>query len=90
MNSEVWDSETMGLDTLVTGLLFLLYNPNFDDPLWIPDGGWNAEEFAQDVSKAMQGEEVHGYTFIQKLWPRKDKPVLPSVLGQVLPSSKLY
>lgn len=60
---EEWESH-FGLEDVVQGLLFLLYNPNLEDalcPIFSPD--MTQEEFATNVKRSLNGEEIEGYTF---------------------------
>ena len=52
------------LEDCVQGVLFLLHNPNLEDPLspWFaPEQDY--EQFAENVSKSLQGENVEGVQF---------------------------
>ena len=53
-----------GLQDLIQGILFLLHNPNLDDPL-SPyfDDFYDEEEFAKNVRMSLRGEKVEGVTF---------------------------
>lgn len=60
---EEWESH-FGLEDVVQGLLFLLYNPNLEDalcPIFSPD--MTQEEFAANVKRSLNGEEIEGYAF---------------------------
>ncbi|KAJ7381133.1 hypothetical protein OS493_004731 [Desmophyllum pertusum] len=61
-------AETNTLEDCVQGLLFLLYNPNLDDPLspmFDPEDedDLNLEVFAQNVRVSLEGGEVEGHAF---------------------------
>ncbi|KAL5011632.1 hypothetical protein ScPMuIL_010183 [Solemya velum] len=57
-------SNKMGLDECVIGLLYLLYNPNLEDPLspWFSPT-MDGEEFAEKVKKSLEGENVEEFQF---------------------------
>ena len=62
--------ETYTLEDCVQGLLFLLYNPNLDDPLsplFDPEFDNNYDDFAENVRRSLEGGEVDGYTFERNL-----------------------
>lgn len=60
---------TIGLQALVLALIFLLNNPNLDDPL-CPyfDAFGNYDEFAKNVSRYMTGEDVEGVKFDKQFY----------------------
>ena len=63
-------SETYTLEDCVQGLLFLMYNPNLEDPLsplFDPEDDNSYDDFAKNVRRSLQGEEVDGYTFERNL-----------------------
>lgn len=58
------------LQDCVQGLLFLMYNPNLEDPLnpmFSPSDYENYNEFVADVRKSLKGEEIDGYKFERNL-----------------------
>ena len=64
---ELWTSE-MTLQDVVQGLLFLLYNPNIEDPLSSMFMGSESEEdFLSNVRKSLRGEEIDGVEFERNL-----------------------
>lgn len=64
---ELWTSE-MSLEDVVQGLLFLLHEPNLDDPLSsLFDGSEDEEEFKERVRQSLRGEEVDGIPFEKNL-----------------------
>lgn len=66
---EDWDS-TMSLEDIVHALLFLLYNPNPDDPLSpIYEFGDSSEEFCLKVRRSLRGGEHFGIDFPANLDP---------------------
>ena len=63
-------SETNNLEDCVQGLLFLLYNPNLEDPLsplFDPEEDSNPELFAERVRISLEGGDVDGTTFERNL-----------------------
>ncbi|XP_071809693.1 uncharacterized protein [Asterias amurensis] len=57
-------SSNMTLEDVVQGILFLMHNPNLDDPLCVlfsPE--MDAEEFAENVRMSLDGGMVEGYHF---------------------------
>lgn len=56
---ELWSSD-MTLEDVVQGLLFLLHNPNIDDPINedIFSGSEGMEEFEKNVRRSLKGEVV--------------------------------
>ncbi|XP_062515007.1 ubiquitin-conjugating enzyme E2 S-like [Corticium candelabrum] len=58
--SDEWES-TLSLEDVVQGLLFLIYNPNLDDPLneYFNDG-IEYDEFRLNVELSLQGGDVDG------------------------------
>ena len=64
---ELWTS-SMSLEDVVQGLLFLLQNPNIEDPLnCMFTGSEDEEEFQQNVRRSLRGEEVDGVPFERNL-----------------------
>ena len=65
---ELWTSE-MTLEDVVQGLLFLLHEPNLEDPLnSLFDGTEEEEEFHRNVRKSLRGGmEVNGVYFERNL-----------------------
>ena len=64
---ELWTSE-MTLEDVVQGLLFLLYEPNLEDPLSsLFDGSEDEEDFKERVRQSLRGEEVDGVPFERNL-----------------------
>ena len=64
---ELWTSD-MTLEDVVQGLLFLLHNPNVDDPLsCLFTGTESEEEFLENVRQSLRGEEVDGVSFERNL-----------------------
>lgn len=64
---ELWTSN-MTLEDVIQGLLFLLQNPNIEDPLnCMFTGSEDEEEFQQNVRKSLRGEEVDGVPFERNL-----------------------
>ena len=64
---ELWTSN-MTLEDVVQGLLFLLQNPNIEDPLnCMFTGSEDEEEFQQNVRRSLKGEEVDGVPFERNL-----------------------
>ena len=62
--------ETNTLEDCVQGLLFLLYNPNLDDPLnplFDPEYDTDLEVFAENVRLSLEGGCVDGYEFERNL-----------------------
>ena len=60
---DLWTSEK-NLEDIVQGLLFLLHNPNLEDPfccIFSPD--MTIEEFEENVKTSIKGGEVDGYEF---------------------------
>ena len=53
-----------GLQDCIQGILFLLHNPNLDDPL-APyfDDAYEKGEFPEKVRSSIRGEDVDGFTF---------------------------
>lgn len=63
-------AETNTLEDCIQGLLFLLYNPNLDDPLspWFdPEFDTDLEVFAQNVRLSLEGGVVEGNEFERNL-----------------------
>ena len=63
-------AETNTLEDCVQGLLFLLYNPNLEDPLspWFdPESDTDLEVFAENVRLSLEGGEVEGNEFERNL-----------------------
>ncbi|XP_078366702.1 nedd8-conjugating enzyme UbcE2M-like [Oculina patagonica] len=63
-------AETNTLEDCVQGLLFLLYNPNLEDPLspWFdPEDDTDLEDFAQNVRLSLEGGVVEGNEFERNL-----------------------
>lgn len=64
---ELWTSN-MTLEDVIQGLLFLLQNPNIEDPLnCMFTGSEDEEEFQQNVRRSLKGEEVDGVPFERNL-----------------------
>ena len=64
---ELWTSN-MTLEDVVQGLLFLLQNPNIEDPLnCMFTGSEDEEEFQQNVRRSLRGEDVDGVPFERNL-----------------------
>ena len=63
---EDWSSEYNCLMHCVHGLLFLLKNPNLEDPLspyFCPEDAEDVETFHQNVRKSLQGGIIDGFRF---------------------------
>lgn len=63
-------AETNTLEDCIQGLLFLLYNPNLDDPLspWFdPEFDTDLEVFAENVRISLEGGVVEGNQFERNL-----------------------
>lgn len=63
-------TETNTLEDCVQGLLFLLYNPNLEDPLsplFDPESDNDFDGFAENVRRSLEGGEVEGCTFERNL-----------------------
>lgn len=63
-------AETNTLEDCVQGLLFLLYNPNLEDPLsplFDPEFDTDLEDFAQNVRLSLEGGVVEGNEFERNL-----------------------
>ena len=63
-------TKTSTLEDCVQGLLFLLYNPNLDDPLsplFDPECDNDFDNFAENVRRSLEGGEVEGCTFERNL-----------------------
>ena len=64
---ELW-TQDMTLEDVVQGILFLLYNPNIEDPLSsMFTGAECEEEFLDNVRMSLRGEEVDGVEFSRNL-----------------------
>ena len=64
---ELW-TQDMTLEDVVQGILFLLYNPNIEDPLSsMFTGAECEEEFLDNVRMSLRGEEVDGVEFKRNL-----------------------
>ena len=64
---ELW-TQDMTLEDVVQGILFLLYNPNIEDPLSsMFTGAECEEEFLDNVRMSLRGEEVDGVEFNRNL-----------------------
>ena len=64
---ELW-TQDMTLEDVVQGILFLLYNPNIEDPLSSMFTGTECEEeFLENVRLSLRGEEVDGVEFKRNL-----------------------
>ena len=65
---EEWNA-TNSLEDCVQGLLFLLYNPNLEDPLSVlfDSESENYDEFTKNVWLSLQGGEVEGFVFERNL-----------------------
>ena len=64
---ELW-TQDMTLEDVVQGILFLLYNPNIEDPLSsMFTGAEGEEEFLDNVRMSLRGEEVDGVEFSRNL-----------------------
>ena len=58
----------MSLEDVVQGLLFLLHQPNLEDPLnSMFDGTEDEEEFVNNVRRSLRGEKVDGMEFERNL-----------------------
>ena len=58
----------MSLEDVVQGLLFLLHQPNLEDPLNSMFGvAEDEEEFVNNVRRSLRGEEVDGMEFERNL-----------------------
>ncbi|XP_071494937.1 uncharacterized protein [Diadema antillarum] len=60
---ELWTLEST-LEDVILGLLFLLYNPNIEDPLCsiiTPD--IEPEEFEENVARSLAGKDIDGYHY---------------------------
>lgn len=56
--------EKYGLEDAIQGLLFLLYNPNLEDPLSpMFDPEMSPAEFEENIQKSLEGGEVESETF---------------------------
>jgi len=63
-------TETNNLEDCVQGLLFLLYNPNLEDPLsplFDPECDNDYDDFAENVRRSLEGGEVDGFSFERNL-----------------------
>lgn len=70
---EEW-TEIYSLEDCVQGLLFLLYNPNLEDPLsalFDPDC-YSFDTFAENVRLSLEGGEVEGFAFERNLVNEND------------------
>lgn len=57
-------SRKFGLEGVILGIVFLIYNPNLTDPLTPDfDSGLTIEDFEENVKKYMKGEDVDERTF---------------------------
>ena len=57
-------SRKFGLEGVIIGIVFLMYNPNLSDPLTPDfDSGLTMEDFEENVKKYMRGEDVDERTF---------------------------
>ncbi|XP_065197438.1 uncharacterized protein LOC135828934 [Sycon ciliatum] len=64
---DLWE-DTLTLEDIVQGLLFLFYHPAIDDPLsHLFDGSESWEEFEENVRASLRGESIKGYDFERNL-----------------------
>ena len=64
---QLWDAD-MSLEDVVQGLLFLLHQPNLEDPINSMFGGAeDEEEFVNNVRRSLRGEEVDRMEFERNL-----------------------
>ena len=63
LQDELW-TPTLTLEDYVQGLLFLMHNPNFEDPLNSAfNGSEDEEEIHRNIRLSMTGKEVDGFTY---------------------------
>ena len=92
---ELWTTD-MTLEDVVQGLLFLLHEPNLEDPLnSMFDGSEDEEEFHQNVRKSLRGGmEINGVLFERNLVDGYDSEVeeenedAPRKSGEDAPSNQ--
>lgn len=73
-----WTSQN-DLEDCVQGLLFLLYNPNLEDPLnpyFDPGSQEQIDRFAQDVRDSLEGGMVEDYYYERNIDEAKDESVV--------------
>ncbi|XP_022082942.1 spore wall protein 2-like [Acanthaster planci] len=81
LDDDNW-SASMTLEDVVQGILFLLYNPNLEDPLNVLIGpGMDEEEFADNVRQSLDGGDVEGYYFERNQVVRGEGGALSSDRG---------
>ena len=61
LDYDEWTSYDFGLEDVVQGLLFLLYNPELEDPNSPYFDGYEVDDWEEDVKNAMEGK--NGDTF---------------------------
>ncbi|ESP04262.1 hypothetical protein LOTGIDRAFT_237443 [Lottia gigantea] len=62
LNVDKKGRESLGLTGIVAGLLYLLYNPELEDPLWVDFGNPTLEEFKTKVKAYMNGVNLEGFS----------------------------
>ena len=63
LQDELW-TPTLTLEDYVQGLLFLMHNPNFEDPLNSAfNGSEDEEEIHRNIRLSMTGKEVDGFMY---------------------------
>lgn len=76
---DMWTSDS-SMQDIVQGLLFLIYNPNLEDPLCGVVSSTDMEEFGRDVEKSIAGGRIGDFQFpvnarYARLHPPMDKQV---------------
>eukprot|EP00117_Sycon_ciliatum_P037460 scpid72281/ scgid28020/ NEDD8-conjugating enzyme Ubc12; NEDD8 carrier protein; NEDD8 protein ligase; Ubiquitin-conjugating enzyme E2 M len=65
--ADLWE-DTLTLEDIVQGLLFLFYHPAIDDPLsHLFNGSESWEEFEDNVRASLRGESINDYDFERNL-----------------------
>lgn len=79
---ELWTPD-MTLEDVVQGVLFLLYNPNVEDPLSsMFTGNESEEQFLENVRASLRGESVDGEDFERNLADGYESDVADSDDGE--------